>query len=69
MKTWKRISALLGAIVLISLYVSTLIFALIDSPMSSDLLKMSIAATILLPVILYACILFSRLMNRRDDDE
>lgn len=69
MKTWKRIFALLGAVVLIGLYVSTLFFALLDSPMSSDLLKMSIAATILLPVILYACILFSRLTNRRDDDE
>lgn len=68
MKTWKRIFALLGALMLIGLYASTLIFALIDSPLSSDLLILSISATIVFPVILYACILFSRLMNHEDND-
>lgn len=68
MKTWKRILALLCAILLIGLYVSTFIFALTDSPLCSDLLIISIGATIVFPVILYACILFSRLMNQQDDD-
>ena len=68
MKTWKRILALLGAVGLFVLYAGTLVFALIDSPLCSSLLKISVAATILLPVILYACILFSRLIDRRDDD-
>lgn len=69
MKTWKRIVALLSAIALIGLYAATLVFALIDSALSSDLLKISVAATILLPVILYACILFSRLTDHRGDDD
>lgn len=68
MKTTKRILALLGAILLIALYLSTLIFALVDSPLFSDLLMISVAATIFLPVIMYACILFARL-NDHDSDE
>lgn len=46
MKKLKRISALLGVFILIAMYLCTLIFALIDSPVASDLLKASIAATI-----------------------
>ena len=39
MKKLKRISALLGVFILIAMYLCTLIFALIDSPVASDLLK------------------------------
>ena len=53
MKKLKRISALLGVFILIAMYLCTLIFALIDSPVASDLLKASIAATIFVPVILF----------------
>ena len=38
MKKLKRISALLGVFILIAMYLCTLIFALIDSPVASDLL-------------------------------
>lgn len=69
MKTWKRIFALLGALILVGLYVSSFIFALLDSPLASDLLTVSIAASIFLPVTLYACILLSRLISRRDKDD
>lgn len=68
MKNVKRILALSGAILLTALYVSTLVFALLDSPLSFGLLKISVAATILLPVLLYACILFARLNHRDDQD-
>ena len=54
MKHVKQILALLGAVLLAALYISTLIFALSDSPLFFDLLKISVAATILLPVLLYA---------------
>lgn len=68
MKNIKRILALLGAILLTALYISTLIFALLDSPLFLDLLKVSTAATIFLPVMLYAGILFVRLRNRDEDE-
>ena len=66
MKKLKRISALLGVFILIAMYLCTLIFALIDSPVASDLLKASIAATIFVPVILYG-LLVTRLL--KDDSK
>ena len=53
MKNAKRILALVAAILLFGMYLSTLIFALIGSPHSIDLLWASIACTIVLPVLLY----------------
>ena len=69
MKKAKRILALAGAILLVCLYAATLVFALMDSPAASGLLKAAVAATILVPVLLYAFILVARLLNRNDGDE
>ena len=68
MKKSKRIMALIGAILLVLLYVSTLIFAFIDSVVSQKLLMAAIAATILLPVLLYTYTLFSRTSHTDDSD-
>lgn len=68
MKKSKRIFALISAFLLILLYLSTLIFALIDSPLTNDLLIVSVAATIILPVLLYGLILFGKL-NKDPHDE
>ncbi len=68
MKKAKKFLALLGAFLLAALYISTLVFALSDSPVFSDLLKISVAATILVPVLLYACILAARLNHRDGED-
>ena len=68
MKKSKRIMALIGAILLVLLYVSTLIFAFIDSVVSQKLLMAAIAATILLPVLLYIYTLFSRTSHMDDSD-
>ena len=68
MKKSKRIMALIGAILLILLYASTLIFAFVDTSTSQNLLMASIAATILLPVLLYIYTLFSRMSHKDDSD-
>lgn len=68
MKKSKRIMALIGAILLVLLYVSTLIFSFIDSVVSQKLLMAAIAATILLPVLLYIYTLFSRTSHTDDSD-
>ena len=68
MKKAKRILALAGAVLLICMYVCTLIFALIDSPAAGGLFKASVAATILIPVLLYAYLLVARLLKNRSDD-
>lgn len=68
MKKTKRILALAGAILLVLLYISTLVFALIDSPLTNDLLTASVAATILIPVLLYGFLLFCRLRNQDQEE-
>lgn len=67
MKKSTRILALIGVVFLVGLYISTLIFALIDSVYAQNLLNASIAATIILPVLLYAYILVYRLAKHSDD--
>ena len=68
MKKSVRIVALIGAILLAALYICTLIFALIDTPAASDFLKISVAATIVLPVLLYGFVLFHRLSKKDNED-
>mgnify|MGYP005769709487 FL=1 len=64
----KRIIALTGALLLFCLYMSTLIFALIGSPVSTDLFKASLAATIIIPVLLYGYILTARVLAGKGAD-
>ena len=66
MKKFKRFTALICAILLFLMYVSTLVFAFIDKSRSLGLLKASVACTI--PVMSYAYILVYRLIHRNDDD-
>ncbi|EEG75641.1 hypothetical protein CLOHYLEM_04377 [[Clostridium] hylemonae DSM 15053] len=54
MKKLKRITALAGAVLLAGMYMSTLIFALLDRSETMGLLKASVVCTVLLPVLLYA---------------
>lgn len=68
MKKAKRILALTGAVLLLLLYISTLIFALIDSPLTNMLLTASVCATILIPVLLYGFLLFCRLKDQSQDE-
>ena len=65
----KRIMAILAIVLLVGLYVSTLVFALIDSPITTTLLEISVAGTIFIPVVLYAFILLLRLSNHDEEDE
>lgn len=69
MKKIKRILAFSGALLLVCLYACTLIFALIDSPASSDLLLASVAATIVIPVLLYGYALIARLYSKNDNEK
>ena len=68
MKKGKRIFALIGAIALVLMYISTLVFALIDTSVSGGLLKASIACTVILPVLLYAYSLVYRLSKKNNDN-
>lgn len=69
MKKTKRILALLGAAVLILMYLGTLVFALIDHPAATDLLRASIGCTILIPVLLYGFLLVYKLTSHDQDSD
>lgn len=68
MKKVKRILALSGAVLLFGMYGSTLVFALMDSPVSFDLLRASVVATVLIPVLLYGFLLIARLTGGSGND-
>lgn len=67
MKKLKRILALIGAVLLFSMYGITLVLALIGSDYALELLKASIVSTVLFPVLLYAYILVYRLLSQHKD--
>ena len=68
MKKLKRILALAGAVLLLLLYASTLVFAVIGSPVALHMLAASVAATILIPVLLYGYQLTARVLRGRGTD-
>ena len=63
--TARRIVALIGIILLIGLYGSTLVFALMDSPAAKGLLMGAVFCTIAVPVLLYAMALAAKVLRGR----
>lgn len=68
MKKIKRLLALGGALLLLFLYIITLIFALAGSPASPDLFKASVAASVIVPVLLYGYMLTARVLKGKGGD-
>lgn len=68
MKKGKRILAIIGVILLVGMYASTLLFAFIDTSQSKGLVKASIACTILVPVMIYAYTLVYKLVKDKNND-
>lgn len=69
MKKTKRILAIAGVIILAAMYTCTLIFAFTDQSKSQWLIKSSLAATIILPVLLYAYTMVYKLIGKKDEKE
>ena len=67
MKKVKRILALVGVILLLAMYGSTFVFAIIDNSDSMMMFKASIAATIIIPVLLWTYTLVFKLVKKDDD--
>lgn len=65
----KRWIALLGAILLVLLYLNTLIFSLMDGALAQGLLRASIFCTVAVPVLLYAISLIYRVLKGRGTGE
>ena len=70
MKKVKQIIALVGVIVLVGLYAGTLVLACIGGERATELLKASIYATIVLPVLLWAySFIYKLLKNHYSEDQ
>ncbi|MCI8991479.1 MAG: hypothetical protein HFG80_01940 [Eubacterium sp.] len=67
-KKVKQVCALIGVILLVALYVSTLVFALMDNENSINLLKASIYATVIVPVLIWAMGMVARLLKKHYGD-
>lgn len=63
MKSTKKILALLGAVLLLLMYGSTMVFALMDHPQADRWLQASLYCTLIVPILLYAYILVYRRLH------
>ena len=66
--TVKRILALAGAVILAVMYIITLVFALSGSENYWGMLMASVAATIIVPVVIYGYSLVYRLLKGKTPD-
>ena len=62
-KKTKQIMAWIIIVILVLLYVSTLVFALIRAPWAKRAFGIAIANTILLPILFYLIVFFTRLLT------
>ncbi len=62
MQKIRRIAALIGVILLVGMYLLTLVFALIGSPASRNMLMAAIVCTVVIPVLIYAMQLLARVL-------
>ncbi|HKM21444.1 MAG TPA: hypothetical protein VJZ01_05330 [Lachnospiraceae bacterium] len=65
----KRILAIIGVVLLVLMYLSTLFFAIFDDPNTYQWFRASIAATIIVPVVIYGYILIYKLFSKKNSDK
>lgn len=66
-KTPKQIAAIIGIILLVSLYVVTFIVACLDLPDKGHLFAACLVATVGVPILLWICIWAMEKLKRRED--
>ena len=60
----KRILAIIGCILLVSMYVVTIVLALTDDPNTMNAFRASIYCTIIVPVLIWAYSFIYRLLKK-----
>ena len=65
----KRILAIVAIILLVGMYITSLILAIIHSPAALNFLKISLGATLLVPIIIYFIMMFLKLSTPNLDPE
>lgn len=69
MKKIKRILAIGGVVILLGMYILTFISAMFATPNTHSLFFGSIAATIIIPIFIYAYTLIYRVVFRKNGEE
>ena len=64
----KQFLAVAGILLLVLLYLSSLIFALIGSSWATPFLEASIYLTVIVPIVLYAFLLVTKKRKKDPDD-
>lgn len=67
MKKLRQIAALIGIILLVALYGITIFAAILDSPETMHILAASLAATFIIPVVLWVLGIFWRIRPGADE--
>ena len=69
MKKVKQILAIIGIVFLVLLYLSTLIYAIIDRTETMRLFQASIMATVIIPVLLWAYSFIYKLIKKNTKEQ
>ena len=69
MKRVKKVLAILGVVILVALYLTTLVSAIFATPATKDFFKASLLATIMIPILLYVYLLICRLVTGKVDED
>ena len=67
MKKIKQILALLGILILLGLYLTTIIMSFLNHPQFFEFLMASVYATVVIPVLLWAYSFIFKLTNKDND--
>ena len=65
----KRILAIVAIVLLVGMYITSLVLAIIHSPAALNFLKISLGATLLVPIIIYFIMMFLKLSTPNLDPE
>ncbi len=65
----KQIIAIIGVVLLAGMYLTSLILAIIGSPMALNLLRMSFLGTIIIPILIYVILMFYKLSHKNSEPE
>jgi len=63
----KQILAGAGIVLLVGMYLTTIVCAIIDTPIAHDLLRASISATFVVPFLLYGIMLVAKLLEKNEE--
>ena len=68
MKNLRRIMAIIGILLLLGIYASTMVFALMKHPLADRFLMASIFCTVAVPVLLYGMLLVAKNLEQKGEE-